>query len=394
MKTIVNHWIVGGAVIAAVAALSAAQPAGAAGAASPAWHFECSGGVPNKLCWQTKTGETYDLWRSDDLAFWIHVDGYPKPGTGGVMEHPFTAGRRGFFKITLGAPVPAGFALIPAGSFQMGDQSDPLVGWSGERPVHAVQVSGFYMGKYEVTKEEWDAVRAWALNQHYTDLSAGNGTYAAKGANHPVHSISWYDAAKWCNARSEKEGLTPCYTVGGATYKTGFSDAVVCNWSANGYRLPSEAEWEKAARGGLSGQNFPWGNTIRASQANYYSDSYFAYDVSRTRSYHPSYKTGGYPYSSPVGSFAPNGYGLYDMAGNMHEWCWDWWGPYAAGSQTDSRGATSGSNRVRRGGSWYGNADYCRVADRRSHYPGYGNLSIGFRVARSSVPWQQQERTQ
>ena len=143
--------------------------------------------------------------------------------------------------------VPAGFALIPAGPFQMGDQSSPLVGDNNELPVHTVQVSAFYMGKYEVTKEEWDAVRTWGLANGYTDLAAGNGSYASKGANHPVHSITWYDMVKWCNARSQKEGLTPCYTVSGATYKTGQS-APECNWNANGYRLPTEAECEKAAR--------------------------------------------------------------------------------------------------------------------------------------------------
>ncbi|MCX6879305.1 MAG: SUMF1/EgtB/PvdO family nonheme iron enzyme [Verrucomicrobia bacterium] len=279
-------------------------------------------------------------------------------------------------------PVPPGFALIPAGPFQMGDQSSPLVGWSAELPVHTVQVSAFYMGKYEVTKEEWDAVRTWGLANGYTDLAAGNGGYASKGANHPVHSITWYDMVKWCNARSQKEGLTPCYTVSGATYKTG-SSAPVCNWSANGYRLPTEAEWEKAARGGVVGKNFPWGtDTITHSQANYESSSSYAYDVSPTRGSHPTYAVGGYPYSSPVGSFAPNGYGLYDMAGNMWEWCWDWYGSYAAGSQADPRGAATGSYRVIRGGSWSINAIIARCASRNYDYPSNASNNNGFRLAR------------
>ena len=283
-------------------------------------------------------------------------------------------------------PAPDGFALIPAGSFQMGDQSNPLVGYSHELPVHSVYVSAFYMGKYEVTTELWETVRAWGLNNGYTDLPVGNGSLASKGANHPVHSINWYAMVKWCNARSQKENLTPCYTVSGSTYKIG-SSAPDCNWSANGYRLPSEAEWEKAARGGVSGKNFPWGtDTITHSQANYYSLTSYAYDVSPTQNYHPTYAVGGYPYSSPVGSFAPNGYGLYDMAGNMWEWCWDWYGSYTAGSQTDPRGAASGSYRVGRGGSWLNGADYCRVALRGGNAPGFTNNDFGFRIARSSVP--------
>ncbi|MCX6874352.1 MAG: SUMF1/EgtB/PvdO family nonheme iron enzyme [Verrucomicrobia bacterium] len=282
-------------------------------------------------------------------------------------------------------PVPPGFALIPAGPFQMGDQSSPLVGYPFELPVHTVQVSAFYMGKCEVTKEEWDAVRTWGLANGYTDLPAGNGGYASKGANHPVHSITWYDMVKWCNARSQKEGLTLCYTVSGATYKTGQS-APVCNWSANGYRLPTEAEWEKAARGGVAGKNFPWGtDTITHSQANYESSPSYAYDVSPTRGYHPTYNTGDAPHTSPVGSFAPNGYGLYDMAGNVWEWCWDWYGSYTSGSQTDPRGATSGSYRVIRGGGWAGITIGCRAAYRNNGYPpDYSNYRMGFRPARSS----------
>ena len=287
-------------------------------------------------------------------------------------------------------PAPDGFALIPAGSFQMGDQSNPLVGSSDERPVHSVYVSAFYMGKYEVTKELWDAVRAWGLNNGYTDLPVGNDSSVSKGANHPVHTISWYAMVKWCNARSQKEGLTPCYTVGGLTYKTG-SSAPDCNWSANGYRLPSEAEWEKAARGGLSAQNFPWGNTINHTTVNYRANSSaYSYDTSgyTTYTYHPTYYTGSAPYSSPVGSFAPNGYGLYDMAGNMWEWCWDWNSSsyYASSPGSDARGAASGAYRVYRGGCWGNDAVSCRVAYRYYYGPGGTNIGIGFRIARSSVP--------
>jgi len=293
------------------------------------------------------------------------------------------------FKVTaddgLEPAVPADFALIPGGSFQMGDALDGL----SNAPVVTVAVSAFYMGQYEVTKAEWDEVRTWGLSNGYTDLPTGGG----KAANHPVHSINWYAMVKWCNARSEMEGRTPCYTVSGSTYRTGSSDAVVCDWTATGYRLPTEAEWEKAARGGATGQRFPWGATISHANANYRGDGdQYSYDVNpfTDQRYHPDYVSGGTPYTSPVGSFAANGYGLYDMAGNVWERCWDW---YASSSYSDGaadpRGAASGSVRVVRGGSWgwNGTAKNCRVAYRNNYsYPGDSNNRLGFRVALRSVP--------
>jgi formylglycine-generating enzyme required for sulfatase activity len=274
------------------------------------------------------------------------------------------------------APLPpVGFALIPAGAFQMGDALDGLV----DAPVRTVNVSAFYMGKTEVTKAEWDQVRTWGLSRGYTDLAVGGG----KAGNHPVQSVTAFDIIKWCNARSEKDGLEPCYRVGGNIMRAG-TVVPIANWVAKGYRLPTEAEWEKAARGGLNGKRFPLGDTISHSNANYQSNSDLAYDISPTRGFHPTYAVGNVPYTSPVGSFAANGFGLHDMEGNVWEWCWDWYGTYASGAQSDPKGATTGSARVVRAGSGYDFVSFGRVAYRGRYNPLSWNLYGGFRVALSA----------
>ncbi len=286
-------------------------------------------------------------------------------------------------------PTPSGLALIPAGDFEMGDSfRDSPNSW-GERPVHKVFVSAYYLGRTEVTKAEWDEVQAWAVNNGYTDLRLGGG----KRANHPVHSVSWFDVVNWCNAASEREGLTPVYqTSTGDVFRTGDLNPTITptiNYSSNGYRLPSEAEWEKAARGGTMGQRFPWGDTISHVNANYSSHSSDRYDVSLMREFHPQYRTGEEPFTSPVGSFVPNGYGLFDMAGNVWEWCNDWWDAsyYTNSPTSDPRGPTSGLYRVLRGGGWTGHARHCRSAYRDGIETGnwFGN-NVGFRLARSLVP--------
>lgn len=308
----------------------------------------------------------------------VNYPGYPTAtiGTGYGAESRFTTG----------SATPVGFALIPAGAFMLGasmdGQSDAVPTVSDAVPTVSTTVSAFYMAETEVTLSQWQEVYQWAHANGYSDLSEGSGS----GPNHPVHTVSWYQAVKWCNARSEHEGLTPVYYTNDAQktiYRTGIVDVTntQVKWTANGYRLPTEAEWEKAARGGLSGHRFPWGDTIHHSQANYRSDSDHAYDVSPTRGHHPKYSDLSTNYSSPVGSFAANGYGLNDMAGNVWEWCWDWYGtPYAGG--TDPRGASSGLYRILRGGSWHGEAWSNRVAFRNGHDPSLKLFTFGFRVAR------------
>jgi formylglycine-generating enzyme required for sulfatase activity len=287
-------------------------------------------------------------------------------------------------------------ALIPAGSFTMGNCMDPGEGDTDELPLHTVYVSAFYMDKYDVTRALWDNVYHWATNHGYSIEYLDYYAYAGSGkaANLPVVNVWWSPAVKWCNARSEMEGRTPAYYTSAAqttVYRIG--DVDVDNGSVNwntGYRLPTEAEWEKAARGGVSGNRFPWGNTISWNQANYYayplSAGGYAYDVNPTPGYDPTFNDGVWPLTSPVGYFAANGYGLYDMAGNVFQWCWDWYGAYSSGSQSDPRGPASPASgpayaRVMRGGGWGwgGPSDYlCRTAYR--HYlPAYCPCSIGFR---------------
>ena len=210
----------------------------------------------------------------------------------------------------------------------------------------AVEVSTFYIGKYEVQWGEFQTVRTWAASNGYDIGSVGAGS----GSNYPVTDVSWYQAVKWCNARSEKEGKTPVYTVGGVVYRTGEQVPVV-NALANGYRLPSEKEWEWAARGGTQthGYAYSGSNDVNAV-AWYYGNSGPAVHV--------------------VGTKAANELGTYDMSGNVWEWCFD----------------GSGSYRVFRGGSWDSRAENCAVGVRGYNYPTISSSSRGFRLALSSVP--------
>ena len=298
----------------------------------------------------------------------------------------------GYFRLLATTNTTAGMALIPAGSFTIGNYlfyntatNDPDI--ADAYPTN-VYVSAFYMDVNLVSSNQWATVYAYATGNGYTFADPGS----AKAGNNPVQTVEWYDCVAWCNARSQQAGLTPCYyTYVSLTqvYTNATGTSVYLNMANNGYRLPTEAEWEKAARGGLTGNRFPWGNIITEGQANYYaSPSGFSYDLGPYSGYNTNFDTGGLPYTSPVGSFAPNGYGLYDMAGNVLEWCWDWYAvpPYPAGSPylggANPTGAVTGSVRVLRGGYWVGAAYGARCADRNTIHPISASYFIGFRCVR------------
>jgi formylglycine-generating enzyme required for sulfatase activity len=275
--------------------------------------------------------------------------------------------------------------LIPGGSFVMGATTNVGHETIGNAvPQHTVNVDAFYMDRTEVTFEHWGELHTWATNRGYGFDNAGTG----KTNDHPVQMVNWFDAVKWCNARSERDGFAPCYTNADGTVYTNGAFAGGCNWSANGYRLPTEAEWEKAARGGVSGRRFPWGdaNTIQHARANYYATpSAWDFDTSPTVGYQSGAASPN-PRTMPVRSFAPNGYGLYDMAGNAYEWCWDlyqynYYGISPAENPTGPAGPLP--YRAMRSGAWSANAAAARCAHRDNyHDPDYENLNTGFRCAR------------
>jgi formylglycine-generating enzyme required for sulfatase activity len=248
--------------------------------------------------------------------------------------------------------VPSDMVRIQGGTFTMGSPASEANRDSDE-VQHRVTVSSFYMGKYEVTQKEYAALM-------------GTNPSNFKGDNLPVEMVTWYDAVNYCNARSRSEGLTPAYTVSGTN--------VTWNRSATGYRLPTEAEWEYACRAGTT-TPFSMGSNITTNQANY--DGNNPYNGNAKGTYRAK--------TTAVGSFAPNAWGLYDMHGNVREWCWDWFGDYGTAAQTDPMGVSSGSNRVFRGGSWFSNGQYLRSAFRYGYTPSYRDIYLGFRLLRPSL---------
>ena len=219
-------------------------------------------------------------------------------------------------------------------------------------------------------------------SSQYSQIDYSGGVFTVRAKNgadmsdHPMVEVSWFGAAAYCKWRSRLEGYEVCY------------DPITwdCDLSKKGYRLPTEAEWEYAARGGNSNPyyRFPWGNSVSHSQANYYSGHLYSYDVSPTIGCHPLYNDGIHPLTAPTGSFSPNGYGLYDIAGNVWEWCNDWYAYdyYASAPDVDVNpiGPSGGMARIVRGGSWLHLESHCRVATRGNSSPDTLYAYFGFRV--------------
>jgi formylglycine-generating enzyme required for sulfatase activity len=294
--------------------------------------------------------------------------------------------------------------LIPAGPFRMGAVLD--IESVDERPVHEVELRAYCIDRFEVTNDRVAEAFNWALREGLIEVVNGavfsrrggrerlldlqgehtgivwqDGRFelgARKGSGHPCVGVTWYGAAACCNVFSLMEDRPPCYAP----------DTWSCNREAEGYRLPTEAEWEKAARGGEANRRFPWSDadTISHRRANYYSSPRLRYDVSATRRFHPAYGAGTHPSTSPVGAFPPNAYGLHDMAGNVWEWCGDWHGLtyYAESPSRDPAGPKEGSGRVKRGGSWLHRSECCRAASRDDASPGRAYSDVGFRTVRSA----------
>ena len=270
---------------------------------------------------------------------------------------------------------------VPGGTFTMGNTRGVVDNFGNEYddelPTHSVTLRPFYLGKYLVTQTE------------YTKYMQPSEPWRAKyglGKNYPAYNVSWYAAIKYCNLRSLAEGLTPCYTIAGSTNPADWGevptdydhpdidtwDEVICDFHASGYRLPTEAEWEYAARGATNNPDYLYSGSDDPDAVAWYGNED---------------ETGWG--SSSVGSKAPNRLKIYDMSGNVKEWCWDWYGRryYSNSPEDNPTGASQAESwgRVARGGCWIYNAKSCRVSIRSNNNPYYSAPINGFRLCRSTI---------
>lgn len=252
--------------------------------------------------------------------------------------------------------------LVEGGTFMMGSDD----GYPEEMPLHKVTLSSFLIGKYEVTQELWESVM-------------GNNPSYFKGSKRPVERVNWYDVVEFCNKLSDKESLQKAYTIDKIKkdMNNRCSDdlmkwIVKCDFDANGYRLPTESEWEYAARGGKKSMGYEYSGSNNLNDVGWYGASNNSGNRTKAEG------------TSEVGRKQPNELGLHDMSGNVWDWCWDWDGDYSSVSQTNPRGQNSGYMRVIRGGSWGYSASYCRVAGRYNEVTIKKNGGQGLRLVRTS----------
>ena len=258
----------------------------------------------------------------------------------------------------------AALVKVKGGTFKMGDEVGDL-GWACRRAHKATLTYDYWIGKYEITFDEYGAYCAATGRKAPDDEGWGRG-------QRPVINVGRYDAIGYCNWLSIENGFAPAYneTTGALLDKSGNVTTDIT--TVEGYRLPTEAEWEYAARGGIAditngneANDYKYAGSNTLNEVGWFSDN-------------SGYKT------QPVGQKKANELGLYDMSGNVWEWCHDWWGGYASTTQTNPTGPSSGSDRVGRGGRWSYNARHCRVADRGNYTPTYCDSDLGFRLSRTS----------
>ncbi len=255
--------------------------------------------------------------------------------------------------------------LIEGGTFRMGNENETM----DEQPVHSVTQSSFYMCKHEVTQSEYLSIMESDPSIFNSDPAPGEDQ-----SNRPVEYVSWFDAIYYCNKKSIAEGLTPCYSIQGNTDPKNWYyvpneggeliDTVNCDFNADGYRLPTEAEWEFAARGGNNTESYNYIGSDDINSVSWYNEN------SNEKTHEVMKKK-------------PNELGLYDMGGNVSEWCWDEFGNYNSKSVKNPHGTSWGSCRVLRGGNWHSN--YVTASYRRNDYPKNRFGYNGFRVVRSHL---------
>jgi uncharacterized repeat protein (TIGR02543 family) len=321
-----------------------------------------AGGTVSRPANPTRSGYVFDTWYQDDVL--IMPYNFGNPVTANITLYAR------WISETVITEIAANMIWIPGGTFTMGSPASEPNRSSGETQ-HTVTLSSFYMGKYQVTQEQYLAVMGSNPSVFKTAVSGESGTPGKL----PVERVSWYDALVFCNRLSIAEGLSPAYSISGSTDPIVWGavpTSINATWNAvtivsgsAGYRLPTEAQSEYACRAGTT-TAYNTGDTISDNTGWYYDNS-----GSKTHQ---------------VGLKPANAWGLYDMHGNVREWCWDWYGTYTAGAQTDPMGASSGSFRVARGGGWSSVlAEYLRSAYRYYSTLEVSSTGTGFRLVRPQV---------